>query len=225
MPDITYADARVAELQTALTGAVQDGLWTLKRQGSTDLIHHVGKHLLAVHGSAELVPVVSESTKSLLGLKEDPDMRRLGELKQAYLKQLGAEARRLRSTPAQNSLSRIDVAKLPRGAYHITGLIDDDDLPTLRMALLDAAGNPAHDASRPFAADDVTTWSNDNLKALSAQALTELQQRAGAGFITPLNMPLNILSLAQKHGDLAIPDFMFPYDKYTLTHTAGDINE
>jgi hypothetical protein len=220
MGDITHEDARVAELQSALTDAIKDGLSTLKRQSETDLIQHVGKHLLAVHGFAELVPVkVSESAK------HDPDMRRLRELKQAYLKQLGAEARRLQGTPAQNSLSRIDVAKLPKEAEHITGLIDDDDLPTLRMALLYAAGNPAHDEARPFAAGDVKTWSNENLRALPAQALAELQQRAGNGFISPLNMPLNILSLAQEHGGKTIPDLMFPYDKYSLTHTAGDINE
>ena len=139
--------------------------------------------------------------------------------------QIGEETRRLKGAPATNALVCLDVTKLSPDVFHITGMLDAADLPTLRMALLDAAGNPAHDAQRPFAADDRSTWSNEALKVLNPQALAELTAEAGADFSSPLNTPLNILSLSQKHGTMATWDFFFPFDKYALTHTAGGINE
>ena len=236
-------ETALVELEAALTEAVSNALRTLKQQGApagTPLHGLVGQHLLGevkpplatASDVDDLVAVVDASIRDRLGLTEEPDEQRLGELKKAYLKQMAAEAQRLKGTAAQVSLSQIDVSKLPLTAYHITGLLDNEDLPTMRLALLDAASNPSHDESRKFTRSDLSTWSYKNLKELSAQELAELQgpaalelEKTGRKFDSIINMPLNILSLAHKHGHLEMPDFIFPYDKYALTHSASGINE
>lgn len=169
-------------LEDALTRAVCESIHSQERQkvegklNPQDLIASVGRSLLASVGVEEHT---STQAGELVHVERRPstggtDDARLENLRGAYLKQLQAEADRLRKPAQSLSLIKLDQTKLAPELMHLTGLIDSADIPTLRMALLDAAGNPPHD-QRPLSVSDLSTWSNDNLKALSTETLVSLQ--------------------------------------------------
>lgn len=175
-------------------------------------------------------------------LEGDAPKERLEALTTAYQRLLQEESANLSaisrsslvamSRDGLNGCSRADAEPCDVFDCHLTGLVDSQDLPTLRIALLDAAGGGGGGAGRDFDADDPSTWCDERLRRLDADSLVALRRTlgGGAGAGLPINQPLSIISLLDeqgqpRHGGQDISTFFFPFDKHALTHSKDAIND
>ena len=109
---------------------------------------------------------------------------------------------------------------------HITGLIDQADEEVLRLSLHLAAGRP-RDTARAFEEEDRATWSMRSLDTLTCGQLGDLQQFAGPDYTSLIHMPVNLIKLDSSSTNNLMPfsSFLFPTDKYNLTHSTGRLVE
>ena len=114
----------------------------------------------------------------------------------------------------------------------MTGLVDSSDEHVLRLSLFLAARNPTDKwmgFDRLFSAKDPSTWSWKNLEKRGIQdtpegpGLARLEKHAPPEYRSLVGSPISLLPLTDQYTPNIYPfkSYVFPTDKYELTHSKG----